>query len=198
MIEQPSVVESKPRARSHWPLWIGTGIFIFILASTVVWTQQQQSGTAAERPSTARIGSVAPEIKLALLESGHPGKQVTLSSLQGRPVVVNFWATWCNPCRAEFPAIESKYRQYKDSQQLVVVGVDSDGDDGPAAAASFVNKMGVTFPIWLDTDGSAEQTYRVNALPTTVFIDRHGVIQDMIVGGPIKTDYLEKELRKIF
>ncbi len=196
MIESPLAVEPKRKPRVHWPLWVGLGIFAFILASTVIWVWQADAG--AQRPTTARVGSRAPEITLALLENGHPGKQVALSSLEGRPVVVNFWATWCNPCRAEFPAFENQYRKYKDSQQLVMVGVDSDGDEGPAAAASFVNKMGATFPIWLDTDGSAEHTYHVDALPTTIFIDRHGVIQDMIVGGPMTEDYLEKELKKIF
>ncbi len=180
----------------RWPLWVGLGILIFILASTAAWAWQ--SGALAGRPNTARVGSPAPEIRLVQLENGEPGRPVTLGALVGRPVVVNFWATWCNPCRQEFPAIESQYQKYKDSQQLVVVGVNTQGDDGPAAVASFAAQFRATFPIWLDTDGSAEQTYRIEALPTTVFIDRHGVIQDLVVGGPLTEEYLEKELEKIF
>ncbi len=197
MIDQPTVQVSATETRPRWPLWVGAGLLILILASPVIWTMTG-GGSGAPRPATARVGSPAPEIELPQMLSGRSGAIANLTSLTGRPVVVNFWATWCGPCRAEFPAFESEYRRYKDSQQLVIVGIEAQSDGGPAAAQQFVNQMGTTFPIWLDEAGKAEEAYRVDALPTTIFIDRSGVIQDMIVGGPMIEQTLEKELVKIF
>ncbi len=184
------------KKRSRLPLWLGTGVAVFILG-LVTWTWSS-GAIGGGQPTSARIGSRAPAIELPQLVAGKPGERVALSAYAGRPVVVNFWATWCSPCRAEFPALEAKYRQYKDSKQLAVIGIASMGDDGPAAAQRFIESMGSTFPILLDTDGSAEQTYRVDALPTTVFIDRNGIIRDLVVGGPLTEEVLEKELAKIF
>jgi thiol-disulfide isomerase/thioredoxin len=194
MIEESAPTSRATRSRPRWPLWVGTGLLFLILVSTLVWAA---TGRAA-RPTSARIGSAAPEIALQQLINGTPGPEAKLSSLTGHPVVVNFWATWCAPCRAEFPAFESKYRQYKDSQQLIIVGIDAESDAGPAAAQQFVDELGATFPIWLDSNGTAEVAYHVDALPTTIVIDRAGVIQDMVVGGPMTVDYLEKELKRIF
>jgi len=149
-------------------------------------------------PTTARVGGRAPEIAAARLENGQPGKKVSLSALRGRPVLLNFWATWCRPCRAEFPALDAAYRQHKDSHQLQVIGVNVQGDLGPQKVQEFLGEMGTIFPIWLTLDSSVEEAYNIKALPTTVFIDREGIIRDIVLGGPITPEYLEKELEKIF
>lgn len=197
MIRQRAVDPTVLQSRRRWPLWVGGTLLFLIIASTAVWTTNG-GGSEAGRPATARLGSAAPEVQLPQLVNGQPGTKSRLTLLTGRPVVVNFWATWCAPCRAEFPAFESKYRQYKDSQQLVIVGIDAESDAGAAAAQQFVNQFNATFPVWLDSDGTAEQVYHVQALPTTIFIDRGGVIEDLIVGGPLSEDNLEKELKRIF
>ncbi len=189
--EHPPSPEAAP---IRWPLYLGTAVLGLILIAAGVWALRPGAG----RPASARVGYQAPEISLRQLKSGQVGERVALSSFQGHPVVVNFWATWCDPCRAEFPAIEAKYGEYKNSKQLIVIGIDAESDAGPDAAQKFVDSTGSTFPIWLDADGSAEQAYRVDALPTTVFIDRQGIIQDLIVGGPLTKESLEKELEKIF
>lgn len=148
--------------------------------------------------STARVGSPAPEITATLLENGQSGKQVNLSTLRGHPTVLNFWATWCVPCRAEFPVLDAAYRKHKDTDQLQVIALQVQGDQGSDKAQEFIGEMGTSFPIWLTLDSGAEDAYHVQAIPTTVFIDRNGVIQDIIVGGPMTAEYLEKELIKIF
>lgn len=184
------------RAHPRWPLWVGLAVLALILAFGIGWNLAGGGGVSS-RSTTARVGSVAPEIDLPQLIEGAPGANSRLTSFVGHPVVVNFWATWCGPCREEFPAIEAKYQEYK-SRQLVVLGIDARSDAGPSAAQDFAREMKSTFPIWLDIDGTAEEAFHIQALPTTVFIDRSGVIQDMIVGGPLTADSLEKELKRIF
>lgn len=149
-------------------------------------------------PSTARVGRPAPDITAALLENGQPGKQVNLGMLRGRPTVLNFWATWCVPCRAEFPVLDAAYRKYQDSHRLQMIALQVQGDLGSDKAQDFIGEMGTSFPIWLTLDSVPEDAYHVQALPTTVFIDRNGIIQDIVVGGPMTAEYLEKELGKIF
>ncbi|MBI3741813.1 MAG: TlpA family protein disulfide reductase [Chloroflexi bacterium] len=152
------------------------------------------SQSAPSRPNVAKIGALAPEIALKDLS----GNTMRLSDLQGKPVHVTFWATWCAPCRAEMPIFEKKYQQYKDSKNLVVLGVRIQDDAGPDVVTKFLRELGVTFPIVNDIDGVATNAYRIRGLPTNVFIDRNGVIQDMILGGPLTEEYIERELEKIF
>lgn len=154
-------------------------------------TSQQRTGA---RPSVAKIGGLAPEIALKDLN----GNFMRLSDLQGKPVHVTFWATWCAPCRAEMPIFEKKYQQHRDSKDFVVLGVRIQDDAGPEAVKKFLAEVGVTFPIVNDTDGSVATAYHIRGLPTNVFIDRNGVIQDIIVGGPLTEEFIEGELEKIF
>ena len=135
---------------------------------------------AGERPASPRQGFMAPDFTLDLLGGG----QVKLSDLRGKPVVVNLWASWCPPCRAEMPAIEKVYRDYKDLG-LVVLGVNTTNQDSEADAAAFVREYGLTFPIPLDRDGSVSVRYALRGLPTTFFIDRKGIIRSVVVGGPM-------------
>ena len=150
------------------------------------------SGTASGRPTTVKIGEPAPEIDLPTLT----GEQVTLSKLQGRPVLVNFWATWCGPCRQEFPAFVRKYKQYQD-QGFVILGVntgDSNSDDG---VLTFARNTLVTFPIMRDRDERLAQMYNVRGLPTSIFIDRKGIVRDIVIGGPMEEAFVDLKFAQI-
>ncbi len=139
------------------------------------------------------VGSQAPEIELKDLK----GETVRLTDFRGKPVLVNFWATWCAPCRVEMPIMEKKYRAHKESETFVILAVDVKDDSGVDAVRNFLGELSLTFPILLDSDGRAETAYNVLGLPTSFFIDRRGVIRASRVGA-MSEQYIDGQLQKIF
>ena len=129
----------------------------------------------------AKVGEAAPDF---VLEDASTGRAVKLSDYRGRPVVLNFWATWCVPCRSEMPDLQRAYEQRAQSGDLVVIGVD---DKEPAnVVTAFTHDLGVTFPILLDRTSNVRSHYGVVGLPGTFFIDRNGVIRSQNF-GPVGT-----------
>jgi len=111
-------------------------------------------------------------------------------------VLVNLWATWCPPCRAEMPAIERMYEEYKD-QGFVVLAVNMTYQDDPFAVAPFIAEYGLTFPILLEETGDVAAAYQLRSLPTSLFIGRDGIIQEVIVGGPMSEALLRTRVEQI-
>lgn len=112
------------------------------------------------------------------------GGTLELSELRGQVVMINFWASWCPPCREEMPAIQRVYEEFKD-QGLVVVGINTTYQDHERDAIAFVEEFMLTFPIVMDWDGAVSDRYQLRGLPSTYFIDRQGVIGSVVVGGPM-------------
>lgn len=137
-------------------------------------------------------GYRAPSFSLRTLE----GETVSVADLRGRAVILNFWATWCPPCRAEMPAFQRLYARYRD-QGLMVLGVNATSGDDLATVFAFRQQYGLTFPILLDEAGQVQQRYRVTALPTTFFIDPRGMIRDVVVGGPLSEAAIEARLSQL-
>jgi len=108
------------------------------------------------------------------------GKQVSLSDYHGKVVLLNFWATWCAPCRREMPSIQTLWDRYKE-QDLVVLAVSED-DDAREQITNFIHKIKVNFPILLDHDLKIGDSYMLPGLPTTYLIGRDGAIAATIVG----------------
>jgi thiol-disulfide isomerase/thioredoxin len=151
-----------------------------------------QSPSASARPAVVKIGDLAPDIDLPSMT----GDQITLSKLVGRPVLVNFWATWCGPCRQEIPSLVRKYNQYKD-QGFVIIGVNYQDDNNDEGIRTFMRNSLITFPIVRDADERYGRMYRINGLPTSIFIDRKGIVRDILVGGPMSDDFLDKQFALI-
>ncbi len=126
----------------------------------------------------AKVGESAPDFSLNDLE----GKPVRLSDLRGKAVFINFWATWCNPCRAEMPDIEAVWQTYRD-RGLVVLAINLTNQDDINDVTSFVKELGLTFPVLLDTQGSVASLYRVGPIPSSYFVSPQGVLSAVQVGA---------------
>ena len=139
---------------------------------------------------TIRVGDTAPNFSLKQLD----GTEAKLSDLRGQAVILNFWGSWCGPCKNEMPELERHYQQFKD-EGLVVVGVNV--AESPITVQQFVDQVGVTFPIWLDQKGKeVTKLYKVGPLPTTFFIDRKGKVADIFI-GEMKEHTLKPRIAKI-
>lgn len=129
----------------------------------------------------ANEGALAPDFLLEELSGG----EVRLSDYRGQAVVLNFWATWCKPCRTEMPQFVAAYEKYR-SQGLVIIGLNM--QEGKALIGPFAEDFGMEFPIAIDRDGEVGDRYRLLGLPTTFFIDREGVIRSMFTGPFLEAD----------
>lgn len=133
-------------------------------------------------PTVATVGQPAPELAGVALD----GTTVSLASLRGRPVIVNFWASWCVPCRAEFPLLRSELETHA-ADGLQILGITF--KDQPDAASAFLAASGATWPTVVDADGRMAAAYRVVAPPQSYFIDRQGVIRSMQIGEMLTEDF---------
>jgi peroxiredoxin len=118
------------------------------------------------------------------------GETVALSDYDGQPIIVNFFASWCVPCRKEMPALEAVYRKHRENG-LVVIGVGT--RDGERPLMGFALSTGVTFPVVWDGSGEVAATYRVWGIPTTHFIDRAGNIRETVMGA-LNLESLEEQI----
>ena len=134
-------------------------------------------------------GYLAPEFTL----NDTVGDAVSLSDYRGRPVVLNFWASWCPPCRAEIPHFQEASVKY--NGQAAILGVDQ--GEPQTVVADFGAALGVSYPLLLDADNAVNREYGVTALPTTVFVGADGVIREVytgIVNGAVLQDRIERLL----
>jgi cytochrome c biogenesis protein CcmG/thiol:disulfide interchange protein DsbE len=109
---------------------------------------------------------------------------VNLAGLKGKVVLINFWASWCPPCRAEMQAMQSVYADDQD-RGLVILAINTTYQDDILKATQFAQSEGLTFPLLSDADGNIAHLYRVQAMPTSFFIDRQGKIVRLMIGGPM-------------
>jgi cytochrome c biogenesis protein CcmG, thiol:disulfide interchange protein DsbE len=168
-------------------------IILFAIAGVIFVTSLQRSATVPltgdQSTGSAHVGSRAPEVGLVALD----GKQVSLSNFRGKPVWVNFFATWCPPCKDELPEIERRYERAQ-PRGLVVLGVDQ--QEKPAQVKPFIARFGLRYPVVIDEAGQGAITYNLIALPTSVFIDRGGVVRFIQI-GQMSPALMDAALKKI-
>jgi peroxiredoxin len=156
-------------------LALGAVIF-FGLPSSATEPPGLASGAGAQVLGEAPVtGGAAPDFTLTDIA----GAPVSLADAAGSPVLINFWATWCGPCRIEMPAIQARYEMHKDAG-LRVFAVDF--DEGQAEVEDFAKAFGLTFDVLLDPGGEVNNMYRVLGYPSSYFVDAEGIIRVVHVG----------------
>jgi peroxiredoxin len=182
------------------------GIIIIIAAVIVVlnlWKPSQIAGTkvnsntAKEDSSSSKNipgvdlsqvqeGKPAPDFQLATLD----GQTIKLSDYRGKKVILNFWATWCPPCKAEMPHMKNFYEQNKDKGIEILAVNLTKSDNGKAAVETFAKDNQLTFKIALDEDGRIGKQYQAFTIPTSYIIDSNGIITKKII-GPMDENMME-------
>ena len=125
------------------------------------------------------------------------GNKVTLSDLEGKPVIINFWASWCGPCKNEMPDFEEKFKEYGDDIHFMMINVTDGNRETVDTAKSFIENSGYTFPVYYDTTLEASNVYGIYYLPTSLFIneDGYGVAQ---ASSMIDAQLLQKGIDMIY
>ncbi len=145
------------------------------------------SNSASPPPSEQSVP--APDFQLSTID----GQSVSLSAMHGHPVLLNFWATWCGPCRFEMPSLQEIYNDQEYSDKgLVILAVDI-GEDA-VTVQKFLLENKLSFTVLLDTDQSVAAKYNIRAIPTTFFIDKDGIIKGVKIGAFASTAEIRQGL----
>lgn len=164
-------------------LLIGIALSYFLISGKNYLPVSQASPSGAPR-----VGVTAPDFTLANMQ----GEQVSLADYRGKVVVLNFWASWCPPCRAEMPSMERLYGNLKGGDfVLLAVNVE---ENGRPAVAAFSQKIPMSFPVLLDNDQRVSGLYRVSGIPQTFIIDKRGEIVQEVTGA---RDWNSPETREL-
>jgi peroxiredoxin len=207
---EPPEVDERPHRKREWSGGIRSVVLPLLIVGAIVlavwYLEVGRGGGSAEdgglgivalddahnttgRSPAAEVGRAAPDFRLTQLGGG----EVQLSDLRGRVVILNFWATWCAPCRQEMPEFVRIYSA-KQGQGLEIVAVDL--QEAESQVQGFVDEFGMRFPILFDRSGEVARSYRVNQLPVTLIIDRDGVVRAAKY-GPVTPEFLQAELDKV-
>ncbi len=152
----------------------------------------QADGAVASAVEEARVmdGGLAPQFTLKTFD----GALLSIEDLRGNPVVLNFWASWCYPCRMEAAVLENAYQRFKSSGVKFVGVAISDSEQG---ARAFVKEFGVTYPNGLDSDNTIATAYQVFVIPQTIILDREGRVRFAFTGAITEESVLLEGIRRV-
>jgi peroxiredoxin len=167
-------------------------IFLIIGLIWIFYSAVPPGSTTDGHIPAPHPGFLAPEF--SLIDS--KGNNLALSDFRGKIVILNFWASWCAPCKAEMPAFQRVFIAQQ-SQKVIILAVNASSQDRRDNALAFVSKNNLTFPILFDEGGSVNRLYAIRALPTTFFIDENGMIADIVIGGPIQEAVLMARIQAL-
>jgi len=163
-----------------WAIFVlltATALAIGVIVTLTVF-QLERNPQQSAAGSSRLVGKRVPDFTLAALD----GTEVSLSQFRGQPVLINFWASCCLPCREEMPELVRSYESHK-AEGFIILGLNLTYSDSFPDVQAFVNEFNITFPVLLDKDGAvAERLYQIPGVPTSIFINRDGTIERIQVG----------------
>ncbi|MCM3717431.1 peroxiredoxin family protein [Fictibacillus phosphorivorans] len=169
-----------------------TGLIGLALYTSQKENDEVNKQTTVTENTGLKPGSKAPDFKLNTLE----GKQILLKEYRGKKVILNFWATWCPPCRKEMPEMQKFYKEYKQKDvEILAVNLEY-SETKPEKIRDFVKEYKLEFPIPLDEKNTIGKQFRAVSIPTSYFIDEEGTITHMHV-GPMDYTLMEEEIMKM-
>ncbi|MYL33271.1 redoxin domain-containing protein [Pontibacillus yanchengensis] len=145
-----------------------------------------------DAPEGLRVGEKAPDVELQTLE----GETVHLSDFEGENVFLNFWATWCPPCKVEMPEMQKFHEEYGDEVTIIAVNA-TRTESSKEKVKQFIEEEGYTFKVLLDPEMEANSLFRAQALPTTYFIGKDGTIQEATKVGPMSYNFMKNMKNKM-
>ena len=213
-LDDVSGVEERPQNRREWSGILRSLLLPLLIVATIVgvllYIERERSSdasgdgrygivalpealnTTGRSPSTD-VGRAAPDFLLQTPDGG----ELRLSDLRGSPVLVNFWASWCGPCREEMPKIVRAH-DARAGDGLVVIGIDLQENAG--AVQSFAEAYGMRFPVVIDRSGQVAEAWRiggpVEGIPSSYFVDENGIVRARVF-GPMDAETIEEELAKV-
>lgn len=133
---------------------------------------EHSKNTDEATDATDRQKELAPDFEMV----DRDGNRIKLSDMRGKPVVLNFWASWCGPCKSEMPDFEEAYKEYGDDITFMIVNLTDGKNETVDTAQAFIDSQGYTFPVYFDTDSNGAAAYGVSSIPVTYFIDAQGYL----------------------
>ena len=171
-------------------------IFAAIILVGLAWTiisPRLTTGEAEHAKAESPVeGYPAPDFQLQDIN----GFYYRLSDIKGKVTVLNFWASWCTPCKIEMPAFQSVAEEYS-MDEVIILGINVTNQDDINNVLAFLQENGISFPILLDQSGSTSNLYQVFSMPTTYFIDKEGIIRKVIIGGPVSKAAIRAEVSNL-
>ena len=191
-------------AKINQLLWILVPATIVLVSTVAIIDRVTHTSPPADNPAVVttgatelnaanvgtKIGFTAPDFTLPTIDN----KEISLSDYRGRPVILNFWATWCGPCRYEVPAFKAFSERYPE-EEVAVIAVST--QDDPDSARGYAIRDGLKYVIPVDPRGVVGNLYNIRGLPTTYIIDEKGVITSIKVGPFLTVDEMEERMTSI-
>ncbi|RDW22014.1 thiol-disulfide oxidoreductase ResA [Oceanobacillus chungangensis] len=182
-------IKEKKKKKKRNRLVFRTSILVVLLAAVVF---ALVSNLKADN-TIYRAGDEAPDFKLQQISNNNELESVQLSDFKGKGVMLNFWGTWCEPCKAEMPYMQSLYPEYHD-KGIEILAVSLDNTE--LAVDRFIDEYDLTFPVPFDSTSEVEDLYKVGPIPSTFFINPEGKIEE-VVNGALSLERLEGYLQDI-
>lgn len=179
--------------------YIKIAIFILVFIAVIIIAKieydiliKEYTPEDIKQEETSKTLQKAKDITI----TNNNGEKVKLSDYYGKPIIVNFWASWCGPCKAELPEFEEAYKQYGEGIEFLMVNLVDGYDETVEKSKQFIKENNYEFPVYFDTEYSAANTYNLYSIPQTLFIDKEGNIIKSYV-GIINKNALDKYIKEL-